>query len=253
MHMELDLKNGHFCRTSVTIPLFNIPTSTDLEAQLKGARLDARWVDMQAGFKLAIGMIYTERIGPHLDVFKDFDTHGMFSRHVLKLTKKDTRQVYAARRLVGSLRRHPPFLAAAEDDLRIAAFLYQAYWDDRVMMISPMVEGGHLFYYLQQERTFGLERSRIYIAELILIFESMSSHEFIQQDLRPLAIKLDCRGHVMYCDFDLYQSGSAMKPDMPISWQENRYLAPEAFTQLESNNSTGKIVILASSFNLQHH
>jgi hypothetical protein len=249
--MELDLKNGHFCRTSVTIPLVDVPTFTDLEAQLKGARLDARWVGMQTGFKLAIGLAYTERkTGPPLDVRKDFDNHGMLSENVLKLTKKDTRQAYAARKLVGSLRRPPPFPATAEGDLRVAAFVCEAYWYGSLMMISPRAECGHLFYYLQQERTFSLERSRIYIAELFLIFESMCSHGFIQQDLRPLAVKLNYRGHVMYCDFDLYQSGSSMKPDIPLSWQENRYLAPEALTQLESNSSTGKISIPAWMLNL---
>jgi serine/threonine protein kinase len=252
VHVELDMNDGHSCRTSAIIPLGDVPTTTNLEPQFKGTRLDARWVDMQAGFKLSIGLVYTERTGLHLNFLENFELAGG-SRTVLKMIKKDTRRVYVVRKLVGSLRRHPPCPATAEDDLRIAAFLCQVQRNEQVMMISPWAEGGHLFYYLQRERTFGLERSRIYVAELILILESMGSHGFIPQDLRPLAIKLNRRGHIMYCDFELYQSGSAMKPDIPISWQENRYLAPEAFTQLESSNSTGKILSPAWTSNLRHH
>jgi serine/threonine protein kinase len=185
-----------------------------------------------------------------LELLQDFDlTHGGRGRTVLLMTKMDTGHVYAVRKLVGQLRRdrqQPPFPATSGDGFRIAAFLCLAYHGEDVYMLTRWVEGGHLFYYLQQERTFGLERAKVYVAELISICEAMTSQGFGQQDLRPLAISLDWRGFLVYCDFDLYQAGGAMKPEEPISWLENRYLPPEDFTSSESeaNHCTGKKDIL---------
>jgi hypothetical protein len=54
LHMVLEDKYGFSCRLSGTIPLEDIPTSTNLERELKGAHLEARWVMCRPASRLPL-------------------------------------------------------------------------------------------------------------------------------------------------------------------------------------------------------
>lgn len=70
-------------------------------------------------------------------------------------------------------------------------------------MILDFCPGGDLGGCLQEEGCFTEERSRMYLAEIIMALEELHSRDIIYRDLKPDNILLDQEGHVMLTDFGL--------------------------------------------------
>lgn len=166
---------------------------------------------------------------------------------VYQMQKKDTHQLYAVkvwsktamgRVLKGSPKTgdswysrplvfRMPFIADTKFSFETETDLYIA---------TNYMSGGELFWHLQKEGRFDEDRSRFYIAEIVLALQHLHNHDIIYQDLKPENIMLDATGHIMLCHFGL--SKGYMSPtkgrDMSTGTTEDvfcgttEYLAPEA-------------------------
>ena len=88
------------------------------------------------------------------------------------------------------------------------------------------LRGGELFQHLKNARRFTEERTKFYIAEIILAMEYLHSKDIIYRDLKPENILLDDEGHVCLTDFGLAKYiGNNSKAMTFVGTPE--YLAPE--------------------------
>jgi serum/glucocorticoid-regulated kinase 2 len=85
------------------------------------------------------------------------------------------------------------------------------------------VNGGELFYHLQREGKFDVDRSRFYASELLCALEHLHSFNVVYRsvlssspfsetaqltilrDLKPENILLDYTGHIALCDFGKHE------------------------------------------------
>jgi serine/threonine protein kinase len=74
---------------------------------------------------------------------------------------------------------------------------------DKLFMIMDFCPGGDLGEHLQAEGRFSEDRSKIYMAEVILALEELHSQDIIYRDLKPDNIVLDSDGHALLTDFGL--------------------------------------------------
>jgi serine/threonine protein kinase len=63
--------------------------------------------------------------------------------------------------------------------------------------------GGEMFYRLKKERRLTEQRTRFYMAELILAMEYLHSRKIVYRDLKPENILIDIDGHIKLVDFGL--------------------------------------------------
>jgi serine/threonine protein kinase len=100
-------------------------------------------------------------------------------------------------------------------------------------MILDFCPGGDLGGCLQEEGTFTEERSRIYLAEILLALEELHKRDIIYRDLKPDNILLDQDGHVMLTDFGLSkQDVSEYFTGAKSFCGSVAYLAPEMLKRL---------------------
>jgi len=99
---------------------------------------------------------------------------------------------------------------------------------DKLYFVMDYINGGELYYHLQKERTFNLERARFYAAEVTLAMEHLHNNGIIYRDLKPENILVDNEGHLKITDFGLAKEGiegNNARTDTFCGTPE--YLAPE--------------------------
>ena len=74
---------------------------------------------------------------------------------------------------------------------------------DKLYLVLAFVNGGELFYHLQQTGKFHANRARFYTAELLCALECLHGFNVVYRDLKPENILLDYSGHIALCDFGL--------------------------------------------------
>lgn len=74
---------------------------------------------------------------------------------------------------------------------------------EKLYLVFAYINGGELFYYLEREQRFDINRARFYIAELLCALECLHRFKIIYRDLSPQNILLDFTGHIVLCDFGL--------------------------------------------------
>ena len=136
---------------------------------------------------------------------------GSFGK-VVQARKKDTGRIYAVKILVKKdiierselehtlsernilIQASSPFLVGLRHAFQTPTKLY---------LVLDYMHGGELFYHLQKEGTFSLERSKFYICELILALQHLHRYNIIYRDMKPENILLDSNGHIALADFGL--------------------------------------------------
>ena len=113
-------------------------------------------------------------------------------------------------------------------------FSFQTHRD--LYLVTDYLAGGELFWQLQKEGRFSPERTRFYIAEIILALQHLHQHNIIFKDLRPEKILLDEDGHIALCDFG--QSEAGLKPQQETLDELNEYIAPELLVDQPSYTKT---------------
>ena len=68
---------------------------------------------------------------------------------------------------------------------------------DKLFMVMEYAAGGELYFHLSQERTFSEEKTRFYVAEIVVAIEHLHSNDIIYRDLKLENILLDAE--VVYC------------------------------------------------------
>jgi len=74
---------------------------------------------------------------------------------------------------------------------------------DMLFYIMDYVNGGEMFYHLEREGHFTVERARYYIAELTLALQYLHENDVIYRDIKTENILLSSEGHVVLTDFGL--------------------------------------------------
>lgn len=74
---------------------------------------------------------------------------------------------------------------------------------EKLYLVLAFVNGGDLFYHLQREQRFDINRARFYTAELLCALECLHGFKVIYGDLKPENVHLDFTGHIALCDFGL--------------------------------------------------
>lgn len=97
---------------------------------------------------------------------------------------------------------------------------------DKLYLITEFAQGGELFYHLENEKAFHLERAKLYIAEIALALEALHSNNCIYRDLKPENILLDAHGHIKLTDFGLSNSNLINDKAFSICGTPG-YFAPE--------------------------
>lgn len=160
---------------------------------------------------------------------------GSFGK-VMQVIKKDTKQIYALKTLRKQhiiLRMEVTHTLAERTVLaRISnpfivplKFLFQS--REKLYLVLSFINGGELFWHLQKEGKFLMDRLRFYIAELLTALESLHDLNVIYRDLKPENILLDYQGHIALCDFGLCKLNMANDDKTNTFCGTPEYLAPE--------------------------
>lgn len=211
-----------------------------VESTSKEGHSGVEWVDVQYGTgKIKIGVEYVEIRAGKLKI-EDFELlkvvgKGSFGK-VMQVRKKDTNRIYALKTIrkahiisrseVAHTLAERSVLAQINNPFIVPLkFSFQS--PEKLYFVLAFVNGGELFYHLQKEHRFDVNRSRFYTAELLCALECLHGFSVIYRDLKPENILLDYQGHIALCDFGL------CKLDMKDEDRTNtfcgtpEYLAPE--------------------------
>lgn len=93
---------------------------------------------------------------------------------------------------------HHPFLVGLHYSFQTALKLY---------FVLDYVNGGELFFHLQQEKKFSIARSLFYAAEITSALGYMHSFNIVYRDLKPENILLDNKG-TLHTHMQTYQQSS---------------------------------------------
>ena len=74
---------------------------------------------------------------------------------------------------------------------------------EKIFLVTDFMKGGELFQHLRANKRFSEERSKFYVAEIILALEYLHSKNIVFRDLKPENILLDHLGHICLTDFGM--------------------------------------------------
>jgi len=137
---------------------------------------------------------------------------GAFGK-VLLVRLRDDDKIYAMKCIMKkSLVKHKKEIEHTMAELSVMIklnhpFLMRLYYtyqtEDKLFYIMDYVNGGELFFHLEREGRFNLERVRFYIAELLLALEYLHQHDIVYRDIKTENILLNADGHIVLTDFGL--------------------------------------------------
>ncbi|GAM28828.1 hypothetical protein SAMD00019534_120040 [Acytostelium subglobosum LB1] len=177
-----------------------------------------------------------ERVG-----VEDFDLlnvigKGSFGK-VLQVRKKDTGMIYAMKVLnkKNIVERNEVDHTRAEKNILqklVHPFLinlnYSFQTDDKLYFIMDYINGGELFFHLQNEEKFDLARVRFYCAEIVCGLEYLHNCGVMYRDLKPENILLTADGHICLTDYGISKEGLLSDDDRTATFCGTpEYLAPE--------------------------
>lgn len=170
---------------------------------------------------------------------------GSFGK-VLQVRKKDTNRVYAMKVLSKKdiIKRHEVEHTMAERNILKHTnfpflvglkFAYQT--SDKLYLVLDFMNGGELFFHLQQAGRFDEERALFYSAEIVLALEHLHTQNVVYRDLKPENILLDSTGHVALTDFGLCKENMNESSTTKTFCGTAEYLAPEVLLGKGYNRS----------------
>ena len=116
--------------------------------------------------------------------------------------------------------------------------LYCAFQDqEHLYFVMEFIQGGELFFHLHREIRFDDEKTRFYIAELILVLNFLHKNKIIYRDIKPENILLDSDGHIKLTDFGLSRLCSGSDEKAYTICGTPYYIAPEVLEKNGYNNT----------------
>ncbi|KAG5373158.1 Serine/threonine-protein kinase YPK2/YKR2 [Yarrowia sp. C11] len=160
---------------------------------------------------------------------------GTFGK-VMMVRKKDTHQIYAIKSIykhyiistdeVAHTLAERTVLAQIRNPFIVPLkFSFQS--PEKLYLGLAFVNGGELFYHLQRERFFDLNRARFYTAELLCALECLHDYNIVYRDLKPENILLDYMGHIVLCDFGLCKLNMTSDERTNTRCGTPEYMSPE--------------------------
>jgi len=104
---------------------------------------------------------------------------------------------------------------------------YSFQTSDKLYLVMDFINGGELFFHLQNERKFNNDRARFYASEICLGIAHLHAAGIIYRDLKPENLLLDASGHIKVTDFGLSKEGLADNQRTKTFCGTPEYLAPE--------------------------
>uniref|UniRef100_A0A6B2L9I5 Protein kinase domain-containing protein n=1 Tax=Arcella intermedia TaxID=1963864 RepID=A0A6B2L9I5_9EUKA len=108
---------------------------------------------------------------------------------------------------------------------------------DKLYLVMDFINGGELFYHIQNDHRFSNERACFYTAEICLAMSYLHTLGIVYRDLKPENILLDMKGHVKICDFGLSKEGLVTNERTKTFCGTPEYLAPEVLEGKYYNKS----------------
>ncbi|KAF9121923.1 hypothetical protein BGW39_010156 [Mortierella sp. 14UC] len=161
---------------------------------------------------------------------------GSFGK-VYQVRKKDTGRIYAMKVLVKKqvIEQKQVEHTIAERNVLVQAlqspfivglkFSFQT--PTKLYLVQDFMNGGELFFHMQNEGTFSEPRARFYVAELVLALEHLHSCNVVYRDLKPENILLSSQGHIVLVDFGLCKQNVTEDERTHTFCGTTEYLAPE--------------------------
>ena len=116
--------------------------------------------------------------------------------------------------------------------------LYCCFQDqEHLYFIMEFAQGGELFFHLHREINFDDEKTRFYIAEIILALNFLHKNKIIYRDIKPENILLDIDGHIKLTDFGLSKICSKSNEKVFTICGTPFYIAPEIIEKKGYNSS----------------
>ena len=97
----------------------------------------------------------------------------------------------------------------------------------KLYIITEFMQGGEMFFHLHKERRFSNDKTKFYIAEIILAIEFLHKNKMLYRDLKPENIMVDANGHIKLTDFGLSKMVKKQKEKAFTICGTPQYLAPE--------------------------
>ncbi|KXN66960.1 Pkinase-domain-containing protein [Conidiobolus coronatus NRRL 28638] len=202
-------------------------------------RLCDDWYPITSNGTIRIQTCFKAQADAELSI-QDFDLlkvigKGSFGK-VMQVRKRDTNRIYAMKILNKSkiVSRSEVTHTLAERIVLakinhpfIVPLKYSFQTPEKLYLVLAFVNGGELFYHLQQEHRFDENRARFYTAELLTALECLHGYNIIYRDLKPENILLDCNGHISLCDFGLCKLNMSENDTTNTFCGTPEYLAPE--------------------------
>lgn len=172
-----------------------------------------------------------------LDDFQIIKTLGRGAYGKVRLVRhKATNQVYAMKSmskkklaefdLIGRTKTERDVLISANHPFIVSA--RYAFQDDvKVYLVLDFVPGGELFQRLKEEGRFTEERTRVYVAQLVLAIQYLHSIGVVHRDLKPENVLVDRDGYLKLTDFGLVKEKMDGGAKTQTFCGTPEYIAPE--------------------------
>ncbi|KAJ3452389.1 non-specific serine/threonine protein kinase [Anaeramoeba flamelloides] len=159
---------------------------------------------------------------------KKKDTSEMFAMKILQkdmLTKNQQISQRMSERNVLMRFRHP----------FIIGLQYSFQTPEKLYMVLDYAPGGELFSHLKKNGKFSKDRTRLYVAEIILGLEHLHKMDIIYRGLKPENLLIDEGGHVKIADFSYVRTDLRKKSGGKTNTfsEKPEYLSPEIILNKE--------------------
>lgn len=117
--------------------------------------------------------------------------------------------------------------------------LYFAFQTPKYLYLAMEYCGGKdLSWHLDKLGHLSEERTKLWIAEIILAIEYLHSKDIIYRDLKPSNVMVSSDGHIKLTDFGLAKEGVIGMDYARTFWGSPAYLAPELIKDRKFNKSS---------------